>query len=404
MNSGKRRKVRHATASAIVFALLAVVVPLSSAEGSEPSECVTSNLAAISGSSPSTEVGSGMVDSESVDSEIIDDSDFAAALQFLAESTDFLDQSDSLAPVIDDGKLQSTCEIAFELEGTQSEINAKGVSGLKISSTARWLVQALEGNRGHRMMVVLKDSTASATHTVDLKLSSNLSVVSLDDGGAVFLDETNHVVGSILAPWALDANNNPVPITQTVTSTSITITVETNADTAWPIIADPTYHNLNCTASMVTTTGTASQYLNGSRCPRYADIIARGYYPKWIHHFERWRVGKPSGDCTGIPERLDTWNPKDIKEILIILGLQSTTKIAFGVIYDFHQACQGHDYCYDLGHSGRLNYPNISKASCDSIMYNDMKYDCSKRRSHVKPLCRLIAEGGYILVQNLGSF
>ena len=331
--------------------------------------------------------------------------DYDSALEILDEHTELLDQSDSDAPAIVEGRLESDCGVAFILEGTHKQVGAVGMTGLQIDVNSRWLVQGLEGGRGYRMMAVLENAQASKTYTVKLQLDQNNSVVALDNGGAVFVNDNNLVIGSILAPWALDANGQAVPITQTVAKTGITITVDTSSVTAWPVIADPAYHTFRCHLQhQVTTTGTASQYLNGQKCPRYADIIARGYYPEWIEHFDRWRVGKANGDCTGIPERLDTWDPQNIIDILIILGLSRTYPLAFGVIYDFHQACQAHDYCYDLGHSDRLNYSNVSKSACDNIMHEDMKYDCTKRRFHVRPLCKFIAGGAFAAVRTVGSF
>ena len=248
-------------------------------------------------------------------------------------------------------------------------------------------------------MVVLENAQAPKSYTVKLDLAKDIKVVNLSDGGAVFVGSENLVVGSILAPWALDAGGKAVPITQTVTTTSVTITVDTSSVTAWPVIADPAYHTFQCHShNLVTTTGTASQYLNGLRCPRYEDITARDYYPQWIEHWGRWRVARGNGDCTGIPERLDTWRPQSIIDVLISVGLSRTYPLAFGVIYDFNQACKGHDYCYDLGHAGRLDYDNVSKSACDSIMYNDMKFDCTKRRLHVRPLCNAIAAAAYNVV------
>ena len=330
---------------------------------------------------------------------------YDSALEILDEHTELLDQSDSEAPAIVEGRLESDCGVAFILEGTHKQVGAVGMTGLQIDENSRWLVQGLEGGRGYRMMAVLENAQASKTYTVKLQLDQNNSVVALDNGGAVFVNDNNLVIGSILAPWALDANGQAVPITQTVAKTGITITVDTSSVTAWPVIADPAYHTFRCHLQhQVTTTGTASQYLNGQKCPRYSDIIARGYYPEWIEHFDRWRVGKANGDCTGIPERLDTWDPQDIIDILIILGLSRTYPLAFGVIYDFHQACQAHDYCYDLGHSDRLNYSNVGKSACDNIMHEDMKYDCTKRRFYVRPLCKFIAGGAFATVSAVGSF
>ncbi len=410
------RHFRQARAKAfvvVVFCLVAAALPL--AASGEPvsggtSSCGSTGNATDSAGSPtppgplddipvSTNGAVGQITENST----YDDS----ALKILDEHTELLSQSDSADPAFVEGKLESDCGVAFILEGTQKQVGAVGVTGLQISESSRWLVQGLEGSRGYRMMAVLENAQAPKSYTVKLELDQNISVVSLDNGGAVFVNENNLVVGSILAPWALDTNGQSVPITQTVTKTAITITVDTSSVTSWPVVADPTYHTFRCYSQhQVTTTGTASQYLNGHKCPRYADIIARGYYPQWIEHWNRWRVGKATGDCSWIPERLDTWDSNEVKAVLIALSVTTPRLIPGipGVVYDFHQACQGHDYCYDLGHSNRLNYTNVRRLDCDNIMLSDMLYDCPNRSVHVRWLCRLIANGAYEAVRKGASF
>ncbi len=379
------RQTRAKVFIVVIFCLVATALPLTAS--GEPisggtSSCGSTGNATDSAGSPTPPgptddipVSTNGAVGQIADYSSYDDS----ALKILDEHTELLSQSDSADPAFVEGKLESDCGVAFILDGTQKQVGAVGVTGLQISEGSRWLVQGLEGSRGYRMMAVLEDARAPKSYTVKLELDQNISVVSLDNGGAVFVNENNLVIGSILAPWALDANGQSVPITQTVSKTSIIITVDTSSVTSWPVVADPTYHTFRCYSQhQVTTTGTASQYLNGHKCPRYADIIARGYYPQWIEHFNRWRVGKANGDCSA--------------------GVSERDESIFGVIYDFNQACKGHDYCYDLGHSDRLNYENVTKVNCDSIMLDDMNYDCSNRSFPQSRICETTAQAIYAVV------
>lgn len=385
-----RRYFRQAMAKAIVAVALcllaAILAPVASAEPAldNATSCGSVGSAtdsAGSGTGPTGPVDGSYVSTNGSVGQVAGNSTYDdAALKILDEHTELLRQSDGTDPAIVEGKLESDCGVAFVLEGTQKQIGAVGITGLQINESSRWLVQGLEGSRGYRMMAVLKNAQAPKSYTVKLELDQDISVVSLDNGGAVLVNDDNLVIGSILAPWALDSKGQPVPIVQTVATTGITITVDTSSVTAWPVIADPTYHTFRCYSQhQVTTTATASQYLNGHKCPRYADIIARGYYPQWIEHFNLWRVGKADGDCTLLePDRLNIWG--------------------IGVIYDFRQACKGHDYCYDLGHSNRLNYTNVARPSCDRILYDDMLYDCSNRPHH-EERCGAFALAAYVAVK-----
>ena len=326
------------------------------------------------------------------------------AVKTLYEHTELLRHSADVDPTVNNGSLDPGCGVAFELEGTSNEIGAVGITGLQINDDSRWLVQGLQGNRGYRMMAVLENSQAATTYTVNLKLDDDITVESLANGGAVFI-KNGVVNGSILAPWALDAKGQTVPITQTVTSTQITINVDTTNVTNWPVIADPEYHTLNCTGRTTTNTGTAADYVLGIKCPLAKDILKRGYSPVWIEHFNHWTVGKQHGDCSGgLPERLDTWNPQDVKDIIFTVGLQVSqfNGIPLGVIYDFTQACKTHDYCYDLGHTQRLNYARVTRIGCDFFFTADSLFDCSKRRGNNRPSCALIAGAALSVIRAAG--
>lgn len=383
---GKRKTVKlcrvfkpgRRSAAIAAFVVSASAVSLAGAQANETSACANPAVGTTPGSSQSADAVS-LSGSELVDH----DQDFTDAVRFLRESTEFMSQSDDTDPVLVDGRLRISCEVGFDLAGTPARVSAAGVTGLKVSENARWLVQGLEGDRGNRMMVVVKNSTAPLSYTVDLNLDPDVSVIGFENGSAVFLDRNDHMLGSIAPPWALDANDEPVPVTQTVTNESITITIQPNADTAWPVIADPEYHTFTCRWFKVSTLGSASSYLNGQTCPKSSDIRARGYAPIWIEHFNHWRVGRPDGSCGIIADRVN------------IPG--------FGVIYDFQQACKGHDYCYDLGHSDRLNYPNVYRADCDSIMFQDMTLDCNQR-SGIYAECIAVAKLAKAGVQKKGKF
>lgn len=408
----------------LVFCVIAALVPtVASAEASptvsdgtkETSVC--GNLGSVADDGGDGSALSGLVEGSAVSAggivaQVGEHSSYDdSALGVLSEHTLLLDQSADVDPVVADGKLDPGCGVAFVLGGVEKEVGAVGVIGLGIDDDSRWLVQGLNGRRGYRMMAVLENQQATKSYTVGLELDDDVSLVTLDNGGAVFVNSHDLVIGSILEPWALDANGKSVPTTQTVTSSSITITVDTSNVTAWPVIADPEYHNFSCVMpGHAARTGTARQYLRGARCPFKSDILKRGYFPQWIVSFDLWRVGKRNGDCTGIPDRLDTWKPKDVKDVLAILRLAvgSIMKINIpilpGVVYDYTQACKAHDYCYDLAKTRRLNYANVHTYSCDWIMYNDMLHDCEHRRFHVKSLCIQIAGYAYSAVSVLGQF
>ena len=240
-------------AAIAVCLLAAVLTPVASAEPALDNATSCGSVGSATDSAGGNGPGpTGPVDGSSVATngsvgQVAENSTYDdAALKILDEHTELLRQSDVTDPTIVEGKLESDCGVAFILEGADKQIGAVGITGLQINENSRWLVQGLEGSRGYRMMAVLENAQAPKSYTVKLELDQDISVVSLDNGGAVFVNNDNLVIGSILAPWALDSKGQSVPIVQTVATTGITITVDTSSVTAWPVIADPTYHTFRC--------------------------------------------------------------------------------------------------------------------------------------------------------------
>ena len=61
-----------------------------------------------------------------------------SALEILDELTELLDQSDSDAPAIVEGRLESDCSVAFILEGTHKQVGTVGMTGLQINENSRY--------------------------------------------------------------------------------------------------------------------------------------------------------------------------------------------------------------------------------------------------------------------------
>ncbi len=74
----------------------------------------------------------------------------------------------------------------------------------------------------------------------------------------------------------------------------------------------------------------------------------------------------------------------------------------FPVQFNFHQACNTHDACYDQGyHGGR----NVSRADCDRQFYNNMANSCDRlhRDAWNRKSCRNLAGIYYATVSVLGT-
>ncbi|MFH8606450.1 hypothetical protein ACH4D5_03020 [Streptomyces sp. NPDC018029] len=93
-----------------------------------------------------------------------------------------------------------------------------------------------------RTLVTLKDRKAPTTHDFSLTLPEGARL--MEDGEGGFLIARSHgedteVLGAIDAPWAKDADGEAVPTRYRLDGDKLTQTIDTDADTAFPVVADP---------------------------------------------------------------------------------------------------------------------------------------------------------------------
>ena len=120
--------------------------------------------------------------------------------------------------------------------------SAKTIDGVQLypntgidSDTA---VQSLT-NGSVRVLNIMRSTAAPTTFTYGLQLPTGGSALTTGDGGVATLSAAGEVVSQMPAPWAMDANNNPVPASYSVTGSTLTLTVAHSANVAYPVVADP---------------------------------------------------------------------------------------------------------------------------------------------------------------------
>ncbi|MCK8438808.1 hypothetical protein G3I77_39245 [Streptomyces sp. D2-8] len=95
---------------------------------------------------------------------------------------------------------------------------------------------------GVRALVTLKDSAAATERRFPLSLPDGAALQEDGFGGYLISETTGDdpkIIGSIDAPWATDAKGRSVPTHYRVEGDTLVQTVETSADTAFPVVADP---------------------------------------------------------------------------------------------------------------------------------------------------------------------
>ncbi|MFI5974866.1 hypothetical protein [Streptomyces sp. NPDC051452] len=92
---------------------------------------------------------------------------------------------------------------------------------------------------GFRALFTLNDANAPRQQSFRLALPTGATVRQTAEGGLIVFNADGTIIGGLETPWAKDANGNAVPTTYTVDGDTVTQTVTPNADTAFPVVADP---------------------------------------------------------------------------------------------------------------------------------------------------------------------
>jgi len=236
---------------------------------------------------------------------------------------------------------------------------------------------------------------ATAADVLDLPLSSfdlsglGLPVTEPSPVGATEEDVVNElatqgvVLGEIAAPWAVDANGDPVPVTQSVTSASIEVSVDLTGVT-YPVVFDPRYRTLRCNSFSDYRDATSYIERTAARwCPRswlefgvWSQATGRNYMPKQsrIDGRNRMLAVRRSGECGIIPDTGPSW--------------------------DFQVPCKGHDYCYDLI---RWGLPRVRQSACDNVFERTLYSHCDHWDGFWDAVhrryCRYLAAGAMVAVR-----
>ena len=110
---------------------------------------------------------------------------------------------------------------------------------------------------------MLKNAGAPTEYNFDNAVPPGHTAEIQPDGSVIFYDTNGTEDGGIAAPWAYDANQQPVPTSYTLNGTTLVQTVH-HHDHAYPILVDPFWENLLNTTLVVVSIGTAVAACAGS--------------------------------------------------------------------------------------------------------------------------------------------
>lgn len=93
---------------------------------------------------------------------------------------------------------------------------------------------------GVQVVTLITDESAPTTYSYDLELDGG-EAVSVDSGAILVFDAAGALVGGFEPAWAYDSAGNSVPTRYELDGSTLTQVVEHDANTMYPVIADPKY-------------------------------------------------------------------------------------------------------------------------------------------------------------------
>ncbi len=156
------------------------------------------------------------------------------------------------APATAAGALTATAsdgsKVALSLPDAKAATGVKRGVGTVVYSdvqTATDFAAQATVDGGARALVTLKDRTAATSQTFNLDLPVGAALVADGTGGYDIVQDAGRGValakGHIDAPWAKDANGKVLKTGYSVEGSRLTQTIDTNASTAFPVVADPKF-------------------------------------------------------------------------------------------------------------------------------------------------------------------
>lgn len=94
--------------------------------------------------------------------------------------------------------------------------------------------------QGVRSLIVINSAAAAKEYRFDLDLPDG-AVTEQHEDGTVTVSKGDEILGTFAAPWAKDSEGAAVPTTYRVEDGSLVQTVAFDEDTAFPVVADPSW-------------------------------------------------------------------------------------------------------------------------------------------------------------------
>lgn len=141
-------------------------------------------------------------------------------------------------------------DVSIQMPGeiTESVVDVSQVPEVLLSATGpallstnqdSTLISSYATDDGVQTLIQIPDASAPSEYRFPLNLPVGGQAALFDDGSVVISDDAGVATGGFRAPWAVDANGDSIPTSFRIEGTTLIQTVAIDADTVFPVTADP---------------------------------------------------------------------------------------------------------------------------------------------------------------------
>jgi hypothetical protein len=144
-----------------------------------------------------------------------------------------------LAPAATEG---AGLPVALTIDGASGQARQQqGITSFAVpgASSAAY-VQPIRN--GVRLLTALADASAGEEFSYTFDVPAGTHSTPVPGGDTILSDAANHYIGSFGEAWAVDAQGRSLPTSYSWSGSTLTQHVELAADTAFPVLIDPTWY------------------------------------------------------------------------------------------------------------------------------------------------------------------
>lgn len=128
--------------------------------------------------------------------------------------------------------------LPFPSTASNAHVEANGIVSYN-NNNGSSTVSIVKQDTSVQLNTIIQNATAPKAYKYQVSMPASAHLAANDDGSVAVLNAEGGLLGGIGAPWALDANKQPVPTHYEISGNSLTQIVDHSSANTYPVVADP---------------------------------------------------------------------------------------------------------------------------------------------------------------------